>query len=184
MVRIIGGDYRGKKLLYLQDPSIRPTMDRVKESMFNLINYHFPQNIRQKNILDAFAGCGSLGIESLSRGANKCVFVDTNPRALANIRDNLNQVNLLGKSVLIKGKSEILNFQNLTLKFSLILLDPPYETNLLEVTINNLLKQDIFAAECIIVTESSLEGSQKELTLYLTKTLSYKILKIYKLPVN
>ena len=88
-MRVITGSARGRKLMTLEGDDVRPTTDRVKESVFNIINGY----VIESNVLDLFAGTGSLGIECLSRGCNKCVFVDASKTSIEIVKSNINPIN-------------------------------------------------------------------------------------------
>ena len=121
-MRIVSGKYRGKKLREFELSSTKPTLDRVKESIFNLIQFEISDAV----VLDLFAGTGALGIEAISRGAQKTYLVDANREAINIIKDNLKGIE--GEYfVLNKDFKEFLNSTNE--KFDIVLLDPPYKTN-------------------------------------------------------
>lgn len=84
-MRVITGSCRGKKLKTLESLDTRPTTDMVKEAVFSIIQFDVPAS----SVLDLFAGSGQMGIEALSRGASHCVFVDSNPEAVAIVKDNV-----------------------------------------------------------------------------------------------
>ena len=141
-MRVISGSARGRKLLSLEGEATRPTTDRVKESIFNLCMPY----IADATALDLFAGSGALGIEALSRGAEKCTFVETAPDALEIVRKNLANTNLLSLAEIHRGDA-LAFLERITEKFSLIFLDPPYDGGfygpvLLKIAENNLLSAD------------------------------------------
>ena len=84
-MRVVAGRYRGKKLKEFELETTKPTLDRVKESMFNLVQFEIVDAV----VLDLFSGTGALGVESISRGAKKTYFVDANPKAIKIIKENL-----------------------------------------------------------------------------------------------
>ena len=93
-MRVISGKARGLKLNTPKNKDVRPTTDRVKESLFNIINFYIMDN----DVLDLFAGTGSLGIECLSRGANKCVFVDKSKESMARVKSNIKKARVENES--------------------------------------------------------------------------------------
>ena len=105
-MRVISGKARGLKLNTPKNEDVRPTTDRVKESLFNIINFYVMDN----NILDLFAGTGSLGIECLSRGANKCVFVDKSKESMSIVKSNIKKARVENESITLNTdfKSAIL----------------------------------------------------------------------------
>ena len=144
-LRVISGKARGLKLNTPKNEDVRPTTDRVKESLFNIINF----NIMDSNVLDLFAGTGSLGIECLSRGASKCVFVDNSKESMAIVKSNIKKARVENESITmnIDFKGAILNLGNKGEKFDIIFMDPPYYKNMFEdalsmVDQNNLLQED------------------------------------------
>ena len=120
-MRVISGKARGTSLYSLEGNHTRPTTDRVKESMFSIINFHIPDGV----VLDLFAGSGALGIEALSRGARKCYFIENSHSAADIVKKNIEKTSLKENSVLkVVDYKSFLNSANE--KFDVILLDPPY----------------------------------------------------------
>ena len=147
-MRVITGSARGCRLKELEGMETRPTTDRVKEGLFNIIQF----DIEGRKVLDLFAGTGQLGIECLSRGAASAVFVDRRTDAVKLIRENLKATRLSDKARVVSGDSmEFL--KSLREKFDLIFLDPPYEAGLLEAAIAHIAKFDILSPHGIIVAE-------------------------------
>lgn len=141
-LRVISGSARGKKLLCLDGQDVRPTLDRVKESVFNMIAFDLPNS----NVLDLFSGSGALGIEALSRGASKCVFVDSSQDAALVTKKNLEATNLTSCALVIKDDS-VSFLEKTDETFDIIFIDPPYnstlyEESLLKIRQNNLLSED------------------------------------------
>lgn len=144
-MRIISGQNRGTKLNTLEGENTRPTLDRVKEPLFNIINFKLEDAI----ILDLFSGSGALGLEALSRGASKAFFCDNSFKAIDVIKKNIEKTRNESKSIVIKKPYdkalEELKEKNILL--DIIFLDPPYESNYyskaLELIQNfELLKKD------------------------------------------
>lgn len=124
-MRVISGSLRGKKLSTLDSLDVRPTPDAVKEAVFSVIQF----NIADALVLDLFGGSGQLGIEALSRGAKRCVFVDKNPAAVEIIKKNLKACRLTGQSEVIRTDS--FEYLRKAGRADIILLDPPYSKGLL-----------------------------------------------------
>ncbi|MBT6562917.1 MAG: 16S rRNA (guanine(966)-N(2))-methyltransferase RsmD [Candidatus Scalindua sp.] len=124
-MRIISGKAKGVQLSALSSRRTRPILDRAKESMFSILGDFVPDSV----VLDLFAGIGSLGIECLSRGANRCLFVDNSTNAIKVIKKNLQDANLLKRTVVLKiNVFRLLDFiKNKNIKFDLILVAPPYK---------------------------------------------------------
>lgn len=149
-MRVISGSARGKRLKELQGRDIRPTTDRVKESLFNIIQFEIPG----REVLDLYGGTGQLAIECLSRGAASATIVEQQKEALSMIDENLQ----LCKFSATVRRSESLQFlsQCKAESFDVILLDPPYETPLLEKSLFAIERFDILKKHGIIVCESPL----------------------------
>ena len=147
-MRVISGSARGRRLKELQGMDTRPTTDKVKESLFNIIQFDIAGDV-----LDLFAGTGQLGIEALSRGARSAVFVDESRAAVQLVRANLALCRLQGDVV----QGESLGYLRTCGKFDLIFLDPPYDTGLLDKALENVVQFDILAEGGIIVCESRRE---------------------------
>ena len=122
-MRVISGYLKGRNILGYNIPGTRPTMDRVKESMFASIQDY----IDNSTVLDLFCGTGSLGIEALSMGSNKCYFVDNGKEILKYLNKNIDNLNIKDKSIVINKdyKDALLYFKNNNIKFNIILMDAP-----------------------------------------------------------
>ena len=132
----------------------RPTTDKVKESMFNIIQFE----LEGRRVLDLFGGTGQLGIEALSRGAASCTFVDQRREAAALIRENVKLVGFSDRAKVVQGES--LSFLSACReKFDVIFLDPPYQSGLLEKSVEAIQRFDILGEYGIIVCESPAEWS-------------------------
>jgi len=150
-MRIISGTSKGRKLVTLKSQSLRPTSDRVKESIFNILR----EEIEGGMVLDLFAGTGNLGIEALSRGAKKVIFVEKGRHALGLIQRNLAQFGLEEQSEILPTDANraigILKQRGKT--FDLIFMDPPYEKGLIEETLTKLSSHQIYHRDSILVIE-------------------------------
>lgn len=149
-MRIISGKYRGKKLQEFDLLTTKPTLDRVKESIFNLIQFYVAGAV----VCDLFAGTGALGAECVSRGAEKVYLVDSNQKAIKIIQSNLK--NMEGNFKIVN--TDYLDFlKTCHTKFDLVLLDPPYKTDLGVKAIEYIVKNDMLNANGIIIFETSKE---------------------------
>lgn len=149
-MRVISGKYRGKKLKEFDLDSTKPTLDRVKESIFNLIQFDVDGAV----VLDLFSGTGALGIEAISRGAKKTYLIDSNDKAIKIIKENLKGVD--GDYEVIK--SDYLNFlSSAKQKFDIVLLDPPYKTDFGIKAIELLMEKYLLNENAIIIFETSNE---------------------------
>ena len=150
-MRIISGTSKGRKLVTPRSQSLRPTSDRVKESIFNILQ----DDIVGKVVLDLFAGTGNLGIEALSRGAKKTIFVEKGRQALRLIQRNLTQFGLEERSeILPKDANRAIGIlKQRGESFDLILMDPPYEKGLIQRTLMKLNSYPIYHKDSILVIE-------------------------------
>lgn len=153
MLKVTGGKYRSRVLLSPSEETI-PTKGRVKEALFSAIN----EDIFDALVLDLFAGSGALGIEALSRGASKAVFVDDSPRAIATINENLK---LLKENNARVVKGDALDFLNDSVEqYNVIFLDPPYaREDLYEGTIRCIIDKKMLKQNGVIVIEFEGEKS-------------------------
>lgn len=151
-MRVITGTARGRRLKELQGMETRPTTDKVKESLFNIIQF----DIEGRRVLDLFGGTGQLGIECLSRGADRCTFVDVRKDAAALIRENLEWCGLADRAQVIQG-DYLAYLTRCGEKFDLILMDPPYHSGLLEKALETIAGIDILSGNGIMVCESAAE---------------------------
>ncbi len=150
-MRVITGTARGISLKTPDGMKTRPTADRVKEALFSIIQFELPG----ATVLDLFGGTGQLGIEALSRGAKRAVFVDAWEDACKLIRENLRRTKLESQATVVR--SDYLQYLNRTAeKFDIILLDPPYAEVFLENSLKMITEIDILQSGGIIVAERPL----------------------------
>ena len=131
-MRIISGKFRGLKLHPPVDLSIRPTSDRLKESLFSILESNkYNIKIKSSNVIDICSGTGALGIEALSRGAKSVYFIDKDPKAINVLQKNISKLKIDNKdNTYIKViKNDVLKaLQDINIIFDLVLIDPPYNT--------------------------------------------------------
>ena len=153
-MRIIGGVFKGKKILQPKDFKTRPLKDLTKESIFNII-YHsnkFQLDIKDSNILDLFSGVGSFGIECLSRGVRNVTFVENYKEVLPILKKNLESLkSITNFQVLEIDINNLKLFQRFEEKFDLIFLDPPYKDKNLTILLSNIKDQKILTKDGIII---------------------------------
>ena len=149
-MRVIAGSARGRRLKELQGMDTRPTTDKVKESLFNIIQF----DLEGRRVLDLFGGTGQLGIEALSRGSAHCTFVEKRRDAVVLLRDNLKSVGFEAQARVVQGDA-LAFLTGCREKFDVILLDPPYHTDLMDRAIESILMFDILAEHGIIVCETA-----------------------------
>lgn len=150
-MKIISGKYKGRNLLGFDISGTRPTMDRVKESLFAMIQNYIDEAV----VLDLFAGSGNLGIEALSEGAKFSYFVDKNRKAYNTIEKNLINLGISDASTLCMDYFKALKeFSINNISFDIIFIDPPYQTNLVEMSVADIVKLNLLNKNGIIVAES------------------------------
>ncbi len=151
-MRIIGGTMRGTKLFTLDGLNTRPTLDRVKESLFNILNF----DLKDAIVLDLFSGSGALALESISRGAKATFACDKSKDAVRIIEKNVEKTKAESKvKILNMDYNDALNkFKNENQKFDIIFLDPPYESLFAEDAIEKIEKQDLLSKGGKIIIET------------------------------
>ena len=153
-MRIIGGDFRGKKILEPKDKETRPLKDLTKESIFNIINHSnkFSINLEKSNVLDLFSGTGSFGIECLSRKAIHVSFVENYKEILPILKKNLSNLKSISNySIIEKDILNDINFLDKKESFDIIFLDPPYKEKEISNILNNLFKLKILHPDGLII---------------------------------
>ena len=158
-MRIIGGKYRGLKLLPPDSLNIRPTSDRLKESLFSIITSNkYKIHINNSNVLDICSGTGSLGIESLSRGAKSVFFIDKDHRSIKLICKNIAKLDIdkqIENNIKIIRDEVIKALKNINKIFQIVLIDPPYNTNITEKCLLKLKEFNLINKGSYIFVESS-----------------------------
>ena len=150
-MRVITGKARGVTLKTPEGLQTRPTTDRVKEALFSIIQFDIPA----ASVLDLFGGTGQLGIEALSRGAKRAVFVDESDKACRLIQENLRRTRMEGEGAVVRG-DYLAYLSRCREKFDIIFLDPPYAEVFLENALKRITEIDILQSGGIIVTERPL----------------------------
>ena len=147
-MRINSGKYKGRVIEGFTLEGTRPTMERVKESLFAMLQNKIDSSI----VLDLFAGSGNLGIEALSEGASYAYFVDNNKKAIKTIENNLKKLNINNATIILDDYQKAL--KKIDKKIDIVFLDPPYKTNYIETSINEIEKNNILNIDGLIVCES------------------------------
>ncbi len=171
-MRIISGIYKGKKLKGFDIDGTRPTMDRVKESLFGMIQEKVPES----TCLDLFAGSGALGLEALSMGAKECYFIDNNMEAINILNENT--LNVKNAHVIKCDYKKYL--KETKLKYDIIFLDPPYKNNNLNKAIKIIEELELLNQNGLIVCEYETEKPVSNFELIKEKKYGHKYIKIYK----
>ena len=175
-MRIIGGKNKGKKLKEFKGDDIRPTSDRAKESLFNILG----QSVLDCNFLDLCAGTGSIGLESYSRGAKKVTFVDISRESLKLVKENANSIGLnekfenLSALTFLNGTSEV---------FDIIFFDPPYAFSSIEEILAVVKNRNLLSGGGVFIYEHKADKPSKEVSgfkLYDTRKYGIAIFDFYK----
>lgn len=148
-MRVISGIARGTKLDSRESISTRPTLDRIKENMFNLIQ----DKVRDSVVLDLFAGSGQLGIEALSRGADRAYFCDIDKEDIVFLEKNIDKTRLTEKSIVLNDDFKKV-LKTINEKFDLIFIDPPYKSNFVEESLELIFENAILNTDGLIVIET------------------------------
>lgn len=152
-MRIIGGKYKGKKITAPTSIGTRPTSDRAREMIFNVL-LHNPafggEGFFDKNVLDVFAGTGALGLEAFSRGAKSVFFIENSSQALSSLKTNLKAFGLSHSAILQK---DVQNLGKTDFPFDLVFLDPPYGKQMLEVSLFQLVTFNWMRSNAWVVLE-------------------------------
>ena len=149
-MRIISGKARGTKLYTLDGTATRPTLDRVKESLFNIIQ----NDIEDSTVLDLFSGSGAIGLEFLSRGAKRAVLCDSSKDAIKIIKQNVQKTHF-------EEKVEVYNMEFTKLverlqnqKFDIIYIDPPYATDFIKISLEKIIEYELVNENTKIIVET------------------------------
>ena len=147
-MKVISGKYKGRKIEGFDIEGTRPTMDRVKESLFATIQNYIKESV----VLDLFSGSGNLGIEALSEGASYAYLVDKNIKCIKTINKNINNMGI--ENVKVLNMDYKLALKQINKKLDLIFLDPPYKTSLIEDSLKLIDEYDLLSDDGLIVCES------------------------------
>lgn len=159
-MRIISGKARGTKLYTLEGLETRPTLDRVKESLFNIIQADIPESI----VLDLFAGSGAIGLEFASRNAKKVYMCDSSKNAIQIIKRNIEKTHLEDKIQLLNTDFKAMLSKLESKKFNYIYLDPPYKTDYIKQALEKILQLNMVDKDSLIIAETDeLEKVLKEI---------------------
>lgn len=171
-MRIISGIARGTKLYTLDGNNTRPTLDRIKEPLFSIIQ----NNIKDAIALDLFSGSGALGLEALSRGAKKAILCDKSYEAMDVIKRNIDKTHFEEKTEVFYGDYKKC-LDKLNEKIDLIFIDPPYKLNIAVKAVDIILKKDLLAKDGIIVLET--DDEQREIGQLESLNINIKDIRTY-----
>lgn len=179
-VRVISGSARGLKLNTPGDDRVRPTTDRVKESMFNIVQ----DWVYDSQVLDLFAGSGALGIEALSRGASQAVFCDNSLDSIKIIKSNIEKARVVDRSQIVSGdyKRCLRDMEAKNQSFDMIFVDPPYYEGLFEEVLDTIRSCKILKKDGIVIVEHDAKrpiGQVEGLEVYKEKKYGITMLTFY-----
>ena len=179
-VRVISGSARGLKLNTPGDDRVRPTTDRVKESMFNIVQ----DWVYDSQVLDLFAGSGALGIEALSRGASQAVFCDKSLDSIKIIKSNIEKARVVDRSQIVSGdfKRCLRDMEAKNQSFDMIFVDPPYYEGLFEEVLDTIRSYKILKKDGIVIVEHDAKrpiGQVEGLEVYKEKKYGITMLTFY-----
>jgi 16S rRNA (guanine966-N2)-methyltransferase len=160
-MRIVGGRLRGRALAAPRSQAIRPTADRLRESLFNILVHAYGDPVTDARVLDLFAGTGALGLEALSRGATFALFVDDGAEARALLRENVTTLGLGGSTRIFRRDATRLGPAHPLEPFSLAFLDPPYGKGLAGKALSSAREGGWLAPDAIAVVEESSDAGFK-----------------------
>lgn len=170
-MRVISGTVRGRRLVSFSGDKIRPTADKVKGSIFNIIASNFGP-LEEMKVLDLFSGTGNLGIEALSRGAARAAFVDENRGSINILKENIDICGFAERSEIIQAtvESGIKLFSKRGTRFNLVFLDPPYGKGLIEKAMEEIVRKGVLEDGAVVIAEHSLR--ERPLAEYCGLTLA------------
>jgi 16S rRNA (guanine966-N2)-methyltransferase len=152
-MRIVGGRFKGRVLQSPADSEIRPTSDRLRETIFNILAHAYDDPLTDAAVIDLFAGTGAMGLEALSRGARKALFVEAAGKARALIRANVDALGLGGTTRIFRRDARKLGQAPPGERFSLAFLDPPYGQHLAEAALVALRDGDWLTPRALVIVE-------------------------------
>jgi 16S rRNA (guanine966-N2)-methyltransferase len=157
-MRIVGGKFRGRALATPGSNAIRPTTDRTRESLFNILVHNYPEKFKSTRVLDLFAGTGALGLEALSRGARYGVFIEESTEGRGLIRTNVEAFGLLGNTKIFRRDATKLGDAGTIEPFDLVFADPPYGKGLGEMAFKSALEGGWLNPDTLLVLEEETEA--------------------------
>lgn len=154
-MRIVGGEFRGRPLAAPRTDAIRPTTDRTREALFNVLAHRYPEKLAGGRVLDLFAGTGALGLEALSRGASYGVFIEQTAEGRALIRANVEALGLTGRTKIFRRDAAGLGDTGNIAPFDLVFADPPYGKGLGERALQSARAGGWLARGALCMVEES-----------------------------
>ncbi len=163
VVRIVAGEFRGRNLAAPRTQTIRPTADRLRESLFNVLAHAYDDIVADARVLDLFAGTGALGLEAISRGARYAIFVEEGVEGRGLIRANIEALGLTGRTKLLRRDATKLGPAGTVEPFQLVFADPPYGKGLGEAALASAVEGGWLAPGAIVVLEEEAKAEIGEI---------------------
>ena len=160
-MRVVGGKLRSRPIAGPKSDAVRPTSDRLREALFNILTHSYSDPVTGARVLDLFAGTGALGIEAISRGADYALFVDEGVEARALLRDNVESLGLGGVTRIFRRDASRLGPAHPVDPFSLVFLDPPYGQGLAEKSLVSARDGGWLMPEALLVVEEAADAGFK-----------------------
>jgi 16S rRNA (guanine966-N2)-methyltransferase len=157
-MRIVGGRFGGRTLVAPKSQNIRPTSDRLRETLFNILAHRYGDVVTGARVLDLFAGTGALGLEAISRGAAFALFIDDGAEARALIRQNVEALGLGGITRIFRRDATRLGAVHPNEPFALVLVDPPYRKGLAQRTLMSLREGGWVAPDALVIVEEAADA--------------------------
>lgn len=156
-MRVVGGEFRGRGLATPRSSAIRPTTDRTREAVFNVLAHRYADRLEGGRVLDLFAGTGALGLEALSRGASYCLFIEESAEGRGLVRQNIETLGLQGRTKLFRRDATALGPSGTLGTFDLLFADPPYGKGLGERALQSARKGGWIGPGSLCVVEEAAE---------------------------
>ena len=165
-MRIISGRFKNKKLYFPKNLNTRPLRDSVRENIFNIIEHSKNEfiNLNGAKVLDLFSGTGSFGIECISRGAEKVVFIEKQKSQTDALKSNLERLKVNQSSYVLNANVFSVDFDNLPYQFDLLFIDPPFRENLIQRSLDFIKSKNILSPKALIYLECEKELNLIEIT--------------------
>jgi 16S rRNA (guanine966-N2)-methyltransferase len=154
-VRIVGGEFRGRPLATPKSNAIRPTIDRTRESLFNIIGHVYPEALNGTRVMDVFAGTGAVGLEAVSRGCRHALFVENGVEGRGLLWENIDSLGLHGRARILRRDATDLGPSNNVEPFNLLFADPPYGQGLGEKALLSTHKGGWLAPGALVILEEN-----------------------------
>lgn len=152
-MRIVGGEFRGRALAAPKSNEIRPTTDRVRESLFNILSHAYPEALDGTRIIDLFSGTGAVGLEALSRGCKQALFVEMGVEGRGLLRQNIETLGLTGRAKIFRRDATDLGLPGTMEPFHILFADPPYAKGLGEKAIRGAVNGGWLVPGALIILE-------------------------------